>query len=342
MGERKRLPEKSANEVLADDRNRFEAEAYRKIEDTLTVWEKPPVYGSSYGGEGLTESHWEEEEVLRETLEARRIRYREMVGDLTLMSDAFMRNVLKEKACTEYILQIIMENSGLKVLDQTLQKDYKNLQGRSAILDCVACDESGNYYNVEIQQASEGASPKRARYHSGLLDMNLLRPGQEFDRLPESCVIFITREDVLKKGFPVYHIHRKIKETGELFEDEAQILYVNASQQSETKLGRLMHDFHCKRADEMYSQILADRVRELKETEEGVNCMSRELDMLYREGVEFGEKWGEKRGERRARFQTILRMMEKLKMSPEEAMDFLEIDAGEREVYRRGLQKPLQ
>ena len=48
-----------------------------------------------------------------------------------------------------------------------------------------------------------------------------------------------------------------------------------------TELGRLMHDFHCKDADEMYSKVLARRVRELKETEEGVRSMCQEMDEIY-------------------------------------------------------------
>ena len=51
------------------------------------------------------------------------------------MNDIFMRNVLKETTCTEYILQVIMNRKNLKVIDQTLQKDYKNLQGRSAQME---------------------------------------------------------------------------------------------------------------------------------------------------------------------------------------------------------------
>ena len=93
------------------------------------------------------------------------------------MSDAFMRNVFKKQECTEYLLRVIMEEEELKIVEQVLQKDYKNLQGRSAVLDCVARASGGKYYNVEIQQETEGASTKRARYHSGLLDMNILNPG---------------------------------------------------------------------------------------------------------------------------------------------------------------------
>ena len=49
----------------------------------------------------------------------------------------------------------------------------------------------------------------------------------------------------------------------------------------------------------MYSEILAERVRELKETQEGVDIMCREMDEIYREGQRYGEKRGEKRGEER-------------------------------------------
>ena len=69
-----------------------------------------------------------------ETLESRYERYKDILRDLTIMSDVFMRNILKQKECTEYILQIIMNRKELKIIDQVIQKDYKNLQGRSAVL----------------------------------------------------------------------------------------------------------------------------------------------------------------------------------------------------------------
>ena len=174
-----------------------------------------------------------------------------------------------------------------------VQKDYKNLQGRSAVLDCVARDSDGKQMDVEIQQDNEGASPKRARYHSGLMDMNTLNPGQDFDELPESYVIFITRDDVLGYGLPIYHVNRKIEEVSENFKDEAHIIYVNSKKQDDTELGRLMHDLHCKNAGDMYSKILADRVHELKETQKGVEFMCREMEQIYSEGIESGMEKGE-------------------------------------------------
>lgn len=60
-------------------------------------------------------------------------------------------------------------------------------------------------------------------------------------------------------------------------------------QDNSTELGKLMHDLHCKNANEMYSNVLAQRVSELKETEEGINSMCKELECIYKEGEVSGE-----------------------------------------------------
>ena len=239
-------------------------------------------------------------------LEARYERYKGVIKNFTLMSDIFMRNVFKQRECLEYVLQVIMEKPDLRVIDQVIQKDYKNLQGRSAIMDCVARDSESKQFNVEIQQDNEGASPKQARYHSGLMDMNTLNPGQDFDELPESYVVFITRDDILGYGLPIYHINKKIEELNENFQDEAHIIYVNSRKQEDTELGRLMHDLHCKNADEMHSPVLAKRVHELKDTRKGVELMCHEMEKIYSEGMENGEK----RGELKAKKETALSMAE--------------------------------
>ncbi len=239
-------------------------------------------------------------------LEARYERYKSVIRNFTLMSDIFMRNVFKQRECLEYVLQVIMEKKNLRVIDQVIQRDYKNLQGRSAILDCVARDSEDKQFDVEIQQDNEGASPKRARYHSGLMDMNTLNPGQDFDELPESYVIFITRDDILGYGLPIYHINKKIEEVNEDFQDEAHIIYVNSKKQEDTELGRLMHDLHCKNADEMHSPVLAKRVHELKNTQKGVEFMCHEMEKIYSEGMENGEK----RGELKAKKEMALSMAE--------------------------------
>ena len=59
-----------------------------------------------------------------------------------------------------------------------------------------------------------------------------------------------------------------IEETGGMFGDGSHIIYVNSSLQDEdTDLGRLMQDLNCKNAEDIYSEVFAQWVSELKETE---------------------------------------------------------------------------
>ena len=224
---------------------------------------------------------------------------RKVIENLTIMDDTFMRNVLKEPKCAEHILRVIMESPELKTAEVTVQKDYKNLQGRSAVLDCVVKDGNSKLFNLEIQNENEGASEKRARYHSGLLDMNTLKAGEDYSKLPKSYVIFITQGDPLGYKLPIYHIRRVIDEVNAGFNDGTYIIYVNGLNREDTELGHLMLDLNCKNAADMYSPILAARVKELKETEGGVQHMCKELEELIKRGEMRGIAIGEERGEMR-------------------------------------------
>ena len=48
-------------------------------------------------------------------LEQRYIRYKDVIKELTIMNDIFMRNVLKKQECVEYILRTIMEMKDLQI-----------------------------------------------------------------------------------------------------------------------------------------------------------------------------------------------------------------------------------
>ena len=195
-----------------------------------------------------------------------------------LLDDDFMNKVFEDKACAEFLLQIILQRTDLRVQRVHGQHDIKNLQGRSVRLDILAVDEAGRVYNIEVQRSDKGAGVKRARYNSSLIDANVTEPGDEYEKLNETYVIFITEHDVLDGSHPIYHIDRTVRETGALFGDESHILYVNAQIKGDTALGQLMHDFSCTSAEEMHYQILADRVRYFKEDTEGVATMCKAME----------------------------------------------------------------
>lgn len=107
-------------------------------------------------------------------------------------------------------------------------------------------------------------------FRSGFLDAHLLQPGGDFSDLPETFVIFITENDVIGDGLPLYTIDRQITNTGKAFDDGEHIIYVNgADKDASTESGKLMHDFFCTDPDDMHYRELADKVRYFKEDEKG-------------------------------------------------------------------------
>ena len=185
----------------------------------------------------------------------------------------------KDKKCAELLLRIILDRDDLEVIDSRTEQLLNNVTGRSCILDIYAVDLNGDRYDIEIQRADKGASVKRARYHSSFLDANMLEKGEDYDNLRENYVIFITENDVLGYGEPIYHIKKIIEENNVQIDDGSHIIYVNASMRySDTKLSKLMSDLYCTDPDKMNYKVLADRVRYFKETEEGEKTMCDLLD----------------------------------------------------------------
>lgn len=226
-------------------------------------------------------------------------RIRKIVADFRLIDDNFMTKFFEDKGCTQLLLRTVLERDDLIVQSVQSQYDIKNLQGRSIRLDIYATDQEGKPYNIEVQRSDSGATPQRARYHSSLIDANITEPGENMENLPETYVIFVTENDVQNGGLPLYHIERRIAETGELFDDKTHILYVNSQIQDDTPLGRLMHDFYCTKAADMHYPLLADRTKYLKETEEGATVMCRSVEKLCNDSRQAGMQAGAKEKEKK-------------------------------------------
>ena len=198
-----------------------------------------------------------------------------------LLDDDFMSKVFEDKGCVEFLLQIILKRDGLKVTNVSSQYVIKNLQGRSVRLDILAVDQQNQVYNIEIQ---------RDGYNSSLIDANVTEPGEQYQNLNETYVVFITENDVLGENLPIYHVDRIIRETGKMFNDQSHIIYVNSQIKDETALGKLMHDFTCTNAKDMYYEVLADRVHYFKEDEKGVAIMCKAMEDMRNEAAREAEK----------------------------------------------------
>ena len=225
--------------------------------------------------------------------------YLALVENFRLMDDTFMSKCLEHAPeCIELILQIILGKKDLKVIKSQTEYPIKSLQGRGVRFDVFARDSEGREYDIEIQRADKGAEPRRARYNSALMDANALKSGEDFGKLRDTYVIFITENDMMGRGQEVYVYDRTEKVSGEHLGDGTHIIYVNGATRSETEIGKLVHDLLCSNASEMYFEVLRKQVSQFKNSEEGRHYMCEAMERI--------EARGEARGERKGKRETML------------------------------------
>ena len=255
-----------------------------------------------------------------------------LVDGLTLFDDDLMSRVFdKNIEATELILRIILERD-IKVIRVDGQDELKNhkVGGRNITLDVHALEENGEEIDIEVQGNAAGANVKRARYHSSMVDSRMLREGQDFKKIKNSYVIFIYRHDKYKKGLPLYHIDRYVKETGELFDDGSHIIYVNGSYKGNDEIGRLMADFHQTNSEHMHYMTLAQSVKHYKETEEGRGQM---CEAVEKYAEEYAKEYATNE-----KMISVKNLMENMKLTLEQALDAMGIQGDERTMIAERLQ----
>ncbi len=227
-----------------------------------------------------------------------------------LMDDDFMSKCLENAPeCIELMLRIILGKKDLKVIKSQTEYPIKSLQGRGVRFDVFARDSKGREYDIEIQRADKGAEPKRARYNSALLDANALKPGENIGKLRDTYVIFITENDVMKRGKDAYSYQRREEDTGECLGDGTHIIYVNGATRSATEIGRLMHDLLCRDAAEMYFDVLKKQVSKFKDSEEGRRYMCEAMERIAERNKAEGKAEGRAEGKRETMLATAKRML---------------------------------
>jgi len=150
-----------------------------------------------------------------------------------------------------------------------------------------------------------------------ILSVTSIKPGDDTEALPDSYVIFITENDVMKGNQPIYPVERyvTIGEKKVLFGDGSHILYVNGRYRGSDEIGKLMHDFSCTNPDDMNYEVLAQKARYFKQEQEGVSIMCKLLEDMRNEAA--------KKAALDSAKETAMRMIQKGKMPLEEIADYV-------------------
>lgn len=231
-----------------------------------------------------------------------------LIQDFRLMDNPFMGRVFQDDLKLGQLLATLMTGrNDITVTKVITEHEIPNLRGRSVRLDIHAFDHDKKDIDVEIQREKKGATPKRIRYNSAMIDANFLVQREDFEDLPEQYIFFVTENDVTGHHQLYVPVERRMGNGwNRPFLDGIHIAYIDSSKADDSPLGRLMHDFRCKHADDMYYPILREKVRYYKENETGVNIMSDLFEKYLQK--EYAD--GEAKGEAKGKAEMILGMIE--------------------------------
>ena len=90
-------------------------------------------------------------------------------------------------------------------------------------LDVITTDDQGRRIDVEMQMRDEKNIPRRMRYYEGSIDQTTLEKGQNYNRLGDVVILFITPFDPFDAhGYYKYTFRNTCQEDKELVADRVQ------------------------------------------------------------------------------------------------------------------------
>ena len=208
---------------------------------------------------------------------------REEAKKLNPIDDLMFRKMAEDKEFCQEILRVILEDDKLIVLESIPQWYGTNLQGRSVILDAKCVKGDGTQIDIEVQKADDDDHQRRVRYNGAILTTNISDPGIRFEKVPDVCMIFISKFDIFEGNFALYHIDRVVRETGKVVDNGFQEIYVNAMIKDGSEVSELMKIFV---DDDVYNNKFpktSEGKHRYKETEGGLKVMCEIMEKIAEE-----------------------------------------------------------
>ena len=225
---------------------------------------------------------------------------RKQLKDLTIKHNFMFGAVMcDEKNCKgllERVLQIPIERVEVSKEKSILYHPvYKGVR-----LDIYAKDEHNTHYDIEMQALRKPAIEKRCRYYHSQMDMEFLFSGEDYDRLPNSYVIFVCDFDPFGKGKYCYTFENRCLEDETLvLKDGSKSIFLSTKGKNDDEVPETLVKFlHFVSADpeesenDFQDEFVAELQRSVRHVKE-----SREMEERF---MLFQELLKEERAEGRA------------------------------------------
>ena len=164
-------------------------------------------------------------------------------NNLTLFTDRIFREVATNKDFVTEILRVFLEDEKLEIIELIPQRDISIYNQRSVILDVYCKLSSGKVVNVEVENDTYGEKhnhQKRVRYYGAMIDAKNLLPNDDFSKLPDLYMIYLTLRDFIGQNKTIYHVERQIIETKSYLDNGYHEIYINAEVDDKSSIAEVM------------------------------------------------------------------------------------------------------
>ncbi len=221
---------------------------------------------------------------------------------VTIQDDMMFGTVMADPEYCKPFLETIL---GVKIQKLEYPERQKTIDltvnAKSIRMDVYIEDGEHTVYDVEMQTGRNRNLPKRSRYYSGLIDLNILAKGEDYNQLKKSLVIFICTFDPFGHDEYLYRCgeyHQLSDGSYHPLGDDAWKVFVNARGHK----GDVSNGFRCLmryimdgEVQDTYTQALENKVALVNNDEEWkVSYMTWAIKLAdeWREAREEGRKEG--------------------------------------------------
>lgn len=203
------------------------------------------------------------------------------------------------------LLELILGRKVRKINYLTTQNNIDiTSDGKGIRLD-VYLEGDNKIYDIEMQTTGNSNLPKRTRYYQGMIDLNLIEKGADYNELKETFIIFVCLHDPFKLNECVYTFENRCKEIpGLSLGDESTKIFLNASGNKDKLSEQLKNFLDYLSGNEPKGNLaraIAEKVEQAVQHEE---WRTEYMTLLQRDREKIAE--GKKEGKMEERFETIL------------------------------------
>ena len=250
--------------------------------------------------------------------------------ELQIKDDFMFGAVMREPGfCKQFLERVLgVRISRINYPDYQKTIDLK-ADAKGIRLDIYVWDEEGNIYDIDMQASENKNIPKRTRYYQGMVDLNILKKGEDYKKLKRSFIIFVCTFDIFGEGRHIYTFeNRCLQNPGLVLGDDTVKIILNTKGTMDDvtpELKRLLDYIDSSEPEDDYTRELEKEVESVKKDDKWrVSYMTLQMryQEKYEEGLEQGEKIGRQKGEQIGREegikQSAIRMLSSGKLSNEE------------------------